>query len=134
MSAKILIVDDNPDIRAYVRSSIEANTDWTVWEAENGEIALKMVLGLKPHIVVLDMSMPGMNGLETARRISLISPAMPMIMFTMHESHWLEGEAQGVGISHVFSKGNGFGDDVFSAMKECLQRRATSSGLQPQEH
>jgi CheY-like chemotaxis protein len=98
MSLTILIVDDSPHIRAYVRTSIAANTDWTVCEAENGEIALTMVVGLKPHFVVLDLSMPGMNGLETARRISAISPGLPMIMFTMHESRMLEKEAHAAGI------------------------------------
>ena len=120
MSVKILIVDDSPHIRANVRSSIEANTDWTVCEAENGEIALKLVVSLKPHFVVLDLSMPGMNGLETARRISVISHGLPMIMFTMHDPHLLLKEAQAVGITQVFSKEGGFGDNVFAAMRAML--------------
>lgn len=119
MSVNILLVDDSPRIRAYVRSSIEQNTDWTVCEAENGEIALTMVLSLKPHFVVLDLSMPGMNGLETARRISVISPGLPMIMFTMHDSHLLLKEALAVGITHVFSKESGFGDNVLTTMRVC---------------
>ena len=120
MSLKILLVDDSVHVRSYVRSFIEANTDWTVCEAESGEIALKMVVGLKPHFVVLDLSMPGINGLETARRISVISRGLPMIMFTMHDAHLLLKEAQAVGITHVFSKGNGFGDNVLGAMKAML--------------
>ena len=122
MSAKILLVDDSEHIRAQVRSSIEHKTDWIVCgEAENGDIALLMVASLSPHLVILDLSMPGMNGLETARKISAISPGMPMIMFTMHEPQLVEKEARSVGITHVFSKGNGFGDDVFSAMRAMLR-------------
>lgn len=121
MPVRILIVDDSHLIRKLVRTSIEHNTDWIVCgEAETGEIALKMVASLEPHFVILDLSMPGMNGLETARKISAISPGMPMIMFTMHDSHFLAEEAQGVGIKHVFSKENGFGDHVFAAMRDML--------------
>lgn len=121
MSAKILLVDDSQPIRAYVRMSIELETDWTVCgEAENGAIALTMVEVLRPHLVILDLSMPGMNGLETARRISVISPGMPMILFTMHDPAFLRKEAQAVGIKHVFSKEHGFGDNVLSAMRAML--------------
>lgn len=77
-------------------------------EAENGEIALSMVASLEPHLVVLDLSMPGMNGLETARRISVISSGMPMIMFTMHDPPLLLKDGYSVGIKHVFQKGLDF--------------------------
>jgi DNA-binding NarL/FixJ family response regulator len=91
-------------------------------EAENGDTALRMLVDLKPHFVILDLSMPGMNGLETAKRISAISPGMPMILFTMHDPHLFEKQAQGVGIKHVFSKDNGF-DSVLAAMKDILSAR-----------
>jgi DNA-binding NarL/FixJ family response regulator len=121
MPVRILIVDDSSLVRNYVRTSIEQDPDWAVCgEAENGAIALEMVVNLKPDLVSLDMSMPGMNGLETARRISAISPGMPMIMFTMHDACIVEKEARGAGIQHVFSKENGFGDKVFAAMKNML--------------
>ena len=120
MSVRILIVDDSPQIRTLIRSSIERNTDWAVCEAENGDAALTMVEILRPQFVVLDLSMPGINGLETARRISVMSPGLPMIMFTMHESRMLQDEAHAVGITHVFSKEQGFGDNVFKAMRAML--------------
>lgn len=122
MSVRILLVDDSAQVRANVRSSIEQNTDWTVCgEAENGAIALTLVNTLQPHLVILDLSMPGMNGLETARRISKILPDMLMIMFTMHDASLILKEAQRAGIRHVFSKGNGFGEDVFTAIRMMLQ-------------
>lgn len=121
MPVRILIVDDSALVRGYVRTAIEQNAGWAVCgEAENGEVALEMVVNLKPDLVVLDLSMPGMNGLETGRKISVISPGLPMIMFTMHDAHMVEKEAQGVGIKHVFSKDNGFGDNVFEAMRDLL--------------
>ena len=121
MPCKILIVDDNRYVRTYVRAAIELRPDWVVCgEAESGEAAITMVETLAPHLVILDLSMPGMNGLETAKRISVISPGLPMIMFTMHESPRLEKEAQAVGIKQVFSKEAGFGDNVIESIKAML--------------
>ncbi|MGH9500829.1 MAG: response regulator transcription factor [Terriglobales bacterium] len=121
MSVKILLVDDNRTMRTGMRSSIEQRTDWVVCgEAENGEIAVEMVQTLLPSLVILDLSMPGIDGLETARRISAISPGMPMIMFTLHASALLWEQAQQLGIQHVFSKEDGFGDSVFEAMRAIL--------------
>lgn len=104
-----------------MRSAIEGNSDWSVCgEAENGKIAVQMVENLKPNLVILDLSMPEMNGLATAGAITLIRPEMPMIMFTSHASSTLVQEAQRVGIKHVFSKSDGFGEEVFEAMRALL--------------
>lgn len=121
MPIRILIVDDNPKIRALLRSSIERSTNWSVCgEAENGEVAIKMVAALRPDLVVLDLSMPVMNGLDAAKRISAISPGLPMIMFTLHESRALEEQANAAGITHVFPKENGFDEYVLNAMRAML--------------
>jgi len=75
MSFKILIVDDSSSIRNLLRFFIEHNTDWQVCgEAENGQVAVEKVRELKPHAVILDLSMPVMNGLEAAREITRIAP------------------------------------------------------------
>lgn len=125
MASKILIVDDSRAIRHLIRSSIETHTNWVICgEAENGKIAVALVEELRPHLVILDLSMPVMNGLDAAREISRIAPSMPMIMFTMHGVDALRRDAQRVGIEHVFSKENGFGDDVLEAMREMLLRSA----------
>jgi DNA-binding NarL/FixJ family response regulator len=118
---KILIVDDSPVIRSLIRSSVETNSDWVVCgEAENGRIAVTMVETLRPHLVILDLSMPVMNGLDAAREISAIAPSTPMIMFTMHESESLRKDAQRAGIKHVFPKEKGFGGPVLEAIKTLL--------------
>lgn len=81
MPKQILIVDDSPMVRRMLRTSVEAKTDWQICgEAENGEIAVKMVDDLKPDLVVLDLSMPVMNGLEAARKISVIAPDTALLM------------------------------------------------------
>lgn len=121
MSNKILIVDDSPAIRRFIRSAIEREADWVVCgEAENGKIAVALVGELRPQLVILDLSMPVMNGLDAAREILKIAPGMQMIMFTMHGLDGIREEAERVGIKHVFSKENGFGDGVWDAMREML--------------
>ena len=125
MASQILIVDDSSVIRRLIRSSIEEHTNWVVCgEAENGRIAVALVEKLRPHLVILDLAMPVMNGLEAARQISRIAPGMPMIMFTMHDLDGLRKDAQRVGIKYVFSKENGLGNDVLEAMREMLLRSA----------
>jgi DNA-binding NarL/FixJ family response regulator len=120
MNNKILVVDDSHHIRAAIRAAIERRTDWIVFEAEHGGIAVIMVGTHKPHLIILDLSMPVMNGLDAAREISKIAPGIPMIMFTMYESGDVVEAALKVGIKHVFSKSDGFGDHVFTAMRAML--------------
>ena len=105
MARTILIVDDNPLIRRFLRTCIEDNTDWTICgEAENGQIAIEKVTQLQPAVVILDWQMPVMNGLEAAKEISRSAPAATLIMITMHESATLSEEAHAAGITEVLSK------------------------------
>ena len=121
MAHKVLIVDDNPSVRRAIRSSIEQRAEWiVVGEAENGKIAVVMVDTHKPHLVILDLSMPVMNGIDAVREISKVYPDMPMIMFTLHAHDALYEVARSVGIKHVFSKAEGIGERVFDAMRKLL--------------
>jgi DNA-binding NarL/FixJ family response regulator len=120
MFHKILIVDDSPHVRQAVRHSIEDRTDWEVFEAEHGKMALLMVGTHRPDIVLLDLSMPVMNGLEAAKEICKIAPDFPMIMFTMHQGREIVEAAMKAGLKHVFYKSDGFGDHVIDAIKMLL--------------
>jgi len=105
MPLKILIVDDSLPIRRLLRFFIENNTDWLVCgEAGNGLIAIEKVAECKPDAVILDLSMPVMNGLDAAREISRIAPAVQMVMFTLHINDQLRKDAEAVGIKDVISK------------------------------
>lgn len=124
MVSKILVVDDSQQIRRLIRSAIEGRTNWIVYEAEHGGIAVAMVGTHKPHLILLDLSMPVMNGIDAAKEISKIRPGIPMIMFTLHVHAAVHEAARRVGISHVFSKADGMGDDVFRVMHALLAAAA----------
>lgn len=69
MPARILVVDDNPAARTAIRALLDLNCFKVCGEAEDGEEALQKVSELKPDIVLLDINMPGMNGVTTASKI-----------------------------------------------------------------
>jgi two-component system, NarL family, nitrate/nitrite response regulator NarL len=120
MAFHILLVDDSPIIRRGVRNFIEKTTDWVVCgEAENGSIAVEKAQALHPDLVVLDMSMPVMNGLDAARQIKKASPGLPLIMFAMYVSAELSKAAKIVGIKDVVAKETGL-DRLLISMNAAL--------------
>jgi len=125
MPLRILVVDDSQAIREAVRSCIETNTNWQVCgEAENGNVALEMVRELNPDVVVLDLSMPGMNGLEVAREIAANAPRTRMIMFTANNCEQLIKEAESAGISKVVAKsGDSIVHHLLTAIKDLFDER-----------
>ena len=121
MSHRILIVDDSPVIRNSLRSCIEQSSDWeTCGEAENGKVAVEMVQQLHPDVIVLDLSMPVMNGFDAARQIRKIAPCAHIILFTLHASPQLVEEALKVGVNEVASKAGDAGSSVIRAVHSLL--------------
>jgi two-component system, NarL family, response regulator NreC len=127
MAFKILIADDNDDnsaIRRLLRFFIEHTTDWQICgEAENGRIAIDKVAELKPHAVVLDLSMPVMNGLDAAREITRIAPDVQIVMFTMHVSEQLRQDARAAGIKEVISKSDTIRNHLLASLKIICARQ-----------
>jgi DNA-binding NarL/FixJ family response regulator len=121
MSYRVLIVDDNATIRNLVRSSMEPNREWEVCgEAENGQVAVEKVKQLHPDVVILDLQMPIMNGLEAARQITRLVPNMAMVMLTMHNCAQLLKDAQAVGIKDVLSKSDGSLNDLLASLRNVV--------------
>jgi DNA-binding NarL/FixJ family response regulator len=119
MKHTVLIVDDNTVIRTSLRSWIEGNADFQVCgEAENGMVAVQKVEEMHPDIVILDLQMPVMDGLEAARKISHIAPDTAMVMFTMHPSKELLKVAQAVGVRDVVSKTDQLSDHLLLALRQ----------------
>jgi DNA-binding NarL/FixJ family response regulator len=105
MYIKIGIVDDNAAIRKTLRLFIESNTDWQVCgEAENGQAGVALVQGQSPDLLILDLAMPVMNGLDAAREIAVIAPKTGIILFTNYAGEELQRLAKSVGVGAVISK------------------------------
>ena len=119
MSSTILIVDDNVAIRRTLRLCIEREGEMTVCgEAENGAVAVEQVLALRPDVVILDLQMPVMNGLEAARAIAAGAPQTAMVMLTLHTHDALASEAQAAGIREVLSKTDAIPERLIASLKK----------------
>jgi DNA-binding NarL/FixJ family response regulator len=102
-------VDDSELVRHGLRAVLQANPIWQVCgEAADGVTGVEMFKNLRPDVVVLDFQMPGINGLETARRMSAVNRAIPIVMFTQHASAELELHAREAGIRSLVSKTDAF--------------------------
>jgi DNA-binding NarL/FixJ family response regulator len=101
----VLIVDDNASIRQALCGLFEDEADFEVCgEAENGKVAVEKAQELRPDLIVLDLSMPVMNGLEAARVLKRLMPTVPLIMFSAFSDGSAQYQARLVGISEVVSK------------------------------
>jgi len=119
VSQSILIVDDNTLIRRLLRGWLEQHSEWEVCgEAENGQIAVESVRQLHPDIVILDLQMPVMNGLEAARQIHQFAPGTAMIMFTVYNSDQLQKAARANGVKDVVSKSDLLGEHLLTALRQ----------------
>jgi len=104
-TARILIADDSPLVRQQLRALLEQNPDWEVCgEATDGHEAVEMARSLLPDVVILDFSMPMMNGLQAAKEISRQFPDLPLLLFTMFLSRRLVEEARKQGFRGAVAK------------------------------
>jgi two-component system chemotaxis response regulator CheY len=105
MAKTILIVDDNAYIRRGLCELFKRESDFEVCgEAENGKEAIDKALALHPDLIVLDLSMPVMNGLDAARELKTLMPTVPLIMYSAFGDVFGEQQARLVGISELVSK------------------------------
>jgi two-component system, NarL family, nitrate/nitrite response regulator NarL len=88
--ARILVVDDHEGIRRGIRSLLSRDSLEICGEAENGRQALEKVRELKPDLVILDISMPVMNGIEAARKIRRCAPCTKIVFLSVHDSVVME--------------------------------------------
>ncbi|GAB4459389.1 MAG: response regulator transcription factor [Anaerolineales bacterium] len=114
----ILIVDDHEVVRNGIRSYLETLKEFdVVGEAESGERAVKMVAELIPDVVLLDLIMPGMDGVETTRQIKKISPRTQVVVLTSyHEDVHIFPALKAGAISYILK------DMKMEKLAETLQR------------
>jgi DNA-binding NarL/FixJ family response regulator len=127
MKPKILIVDDHEIVREGIRRLLTKRSDWDICgEATNGKQAIDTVKNLKPDVVVLDISMPGMSGLEAAPHILKLRAGCRILIFTMHDSAQLVSEIRDVGAQGYVQKSQAARDLVEAI--ECLLKGGTFFG------
>jgi DNA-binding NarL/FixJ family response regulator len=120
---RILIADDHELIRRGLAGQLAHTPGWTVVaEASTGREAVEQALRLKPDLIVLDLTMPELNGLSAARRILAADPAARILILTMHESQQLVREVLAAGAQGYVLKSDA-GRTLVAALEALLEGR-----------
>ena len=104
---KVLIVDDHEALRAGVRSVLEARGIEVCGEATNGQEALAKAIQLRPDLIILDITMPVLDGFSAAREISKRLPGVGILLLSMHESASMVNIAKSSGARGYVAKSEG---------------------------
>ena len=114
---RILIADDHEAVRKGVCAILSSRADVEVCEAENGKDTIEKANAFKPDLIILDITMPVLNGFEAAREIRKTQPKVPILILSMHESNHLIGEAKRIGVQGYVTK-----TQVASTLLEAVDR------------
>jgi DNA-binding NarL/FixJ family response regulator len=121
---RILIADDHEVVRRGIRALLEGHPGWEVaGEAQDGREAVELADQLKPDLVVLDIGMPNLNGLDATRRILTNRSCARILILTMHHSHQVVREILAAGARGFLLKSDA-GRDLVTAV-EAIQRNQT---------
>lgn len=116
----ILIVDDHTLFRQGLRHILESEAGFSVaGEAADGDEAVKLAKSLRPHVILMDISMPFMNGIEAALKIKKAVPGTHILFLTMHENPFLQEEGQRIGASGYILK-KSVDRELFDAIRKIL--------------
>ena len=108
---RVLVADDHAILRQGIKSMLEARLGWqVVGEAANGREAVEKAARLKPDIVLLDITMPELNGIEATRQILKVAPEAQILILTMHESEKTMREVLQAGARGYVLKSDAPGD------------------------
>ena len=123
MTIRILVVDDHPVVRQGLRTLLEGHSGWEViGEASDGAEAIEKAKHLNPDVMVLDVTMPRMNGLEACRLLRRQSPALEILFVTQHDSPQMMREALDAGGRGYVVKSNA-ARDLLAGVEAVSQHR-----------
>ena len=125
---RVLVADDLPEILEYVGELLRDHYE-VIGSVANGQQALRATLTLNPDILVLDISMPVLNGFEVARSLQESNCRAKIVFFTMHEDHDYLDAAFSCGASGYVLKSRA-STDLLPALEAALQHRIFTSPFQ----
>jgi DNA-binding NarL/FixJ family response regulator len=121
---RILIADDHEVVRQGIRGLLEGHPGWEVsGEAQDGREAVELARQLKPELVILDIGMPNLNGIDAARQIMANQPSTRILFLTMHDSQQMVRDALAAGARGFLLKSDACRDLVTAV--EAVQRNQT---------
>lgn len=100
----VLVVDDNSAIRKMLATAFLSDGFKVCAEAENGREGIEAAKQVNPDLIILDLSMPVMNGIEAASELRKLFPTTPIILFTLYGDSVLQKDASKAGINLVLMK------------------------------
>jgi DNA-binding NarL/FixJ family response regulator len=104
---KLLIADDHSYVRQALRAVFDSQSDITICaEATNGQEVIENAVKVNPDLILMDMSMPVLNGLDAAHALKRIMPEVPIILFTAYKSKFVEACAAASGVDACVAKGD----------------------------
>jgi DNA-binding NarL/FixJ family response regulator len=122
--ASILLADDHEVVRRGVRALLEANRDFVICaEACNGHDAVDLAARHTPDVVVMDISLPALNGVDATRQIRKVAPKSEILIFTMHDSEDIIREALGAGARGCLLKSEAY-SQIVSAVDALVHHRS----------
>jgi DNA-binding NarL/FixJ family response regulator len=103
----ILLADDHEMMRRGARAVLESHGNFVIYEAENGAEAVEKSREFKPDLVILDISMPKLDGFSAAREIRALNPDVPIIIFSLNRTELFSEIAERIGVSGYVTKSDG---------------------------